>query len=41
MTRYVEKMVEEFRGKLKDGAKLPWTEHLFKVDDDSPILDEE
>ena len=25
MTRYVEKMVEEFPDKLKDGAKLPWT----------------
>ena len=41
MTRYVEKMVEDFPDKLKEGAKLPWTERLFKVDENSPILDEE
>ena len=39
MTRYVEKMVEDFPDKLRDGINLPWTERLFKVDDHSPKLD--
>ena len=40
MTSYIKKMEEEFPNKLKEGVKLPWTERLFKVDDDSPDLEE-
>ena len=32
--------MEEFLDKLKEGAKLPWMEFLFKVDKNSPTLDE-
>ena len=39
MTPYVEKMIEEFPEKLRDGITLPWTERLFKVDEHSPALD--
>ena len=40
MTSYIKKMVEEFPDKLKEGVKLPWTERLFKVDEESPDLEE-
>ena len=41
MTYYVDKMIEEFPDKLKEGTKCPWTKRLFKVDSDSQKLDKE
>ena len=40
MCYYVQKMIDEFPEKLKKGVKCPWTERLFKVDENSPKLDE-
>ena len=40
MCYYVQKMIDEFPETLKKGVKCPWTERLFKVDENSPKLDE-
>ena len=39
MQYYVEKMLEEFPTELREGVNCPWTERLFKVDEDAKILD--
>lgn len=41
MAYYVKKMIEEFPDKLKDNVVCPWSENLFKVDDQSKLLPEE
>ena len=40
MVDYVKNMVEDFPEELNaDGAKYPWNEELFKVDEKSPLLE--
>ena len=39
MVYYVEKMIQDFPETLKKGVKCPWTERLFKVDENAPALD--
>ena len=41
MRYYVEKMIEEFPGDLTGNVKCPWTERLFKVDENATLLDKE
>ena len=38
MVYYVEKMIQDFPETLKRGVKCPWTEHLFKVNENAPVL---
>jgi len=41
MVYYVEKMVDEFPGKLRSNVSVPWNDRLFKVDEESKKLDKE
>ena len=41
MGYYVEKMVQDFPGKIRNGVLCPWTERLFKVDQKSELLSDE
>ncbi|KAL7574341.1 hypothetical protein ACA910_008445 [Epithemia clementina (nom. ined.)] len=39
MTEYVKNMVDDFPEELEGRASTPWTEHLFKVNEKSKVLD--
>ena len=41
MINYIDKMCKEFPEELDGGTKYPWTEKLFSVDKNSPILSAE
>ena len=41
MSKYIEKMIEEYPEKLSGKLKCPWSKNLFKVEESSPRLSEE
>ena len=41
MRYYIKRMLEEFPAELMGGVNCPWTEQLFKVDNDAKPLNSE
>lgn len=41
MAYYIKKMLDDFPIAIKKGVTSPWTERLFKVDDDSTLLSDD